>query len=45
MIKSVAITLIGGGAAIALGQSLVDAKNLLLSPPKDFKVGSQSDGK
>jgi hypothetical protein len=27
----------------ALGQSLIDAENLLFSPPKDFKVGFQSN--
>jgi hypothetical protein len=30
-------------ASAALGQSLLDAENLLFSPPKDFKVGFQSN--
>jgi hypothetical protein len=43
MMKSAAIALIGYSAAVALGQSLTDAENLLFSPPKDFKVGFQSN--
>lgn len=42
MAKSAAIMLIGCTAAVALGQSLIDAENLLLSPPKDFKIGYQA---
>jgi hypothetical protein len=42
MTKSTAITLIGCTAAGALGQSLIDAENLLFSPPKDFKIGYQA---
>jgi hypothetical protein len=41
--KSAAILLIGGTAAVALGQSLLDAENLLVAPPKDFKIGFQSN--
>jgi hypothetical protein len=42
MTKSAAITLIGYTAAVALGQSLIHAENLLFSPPKDFKIGYQA---
>lgn len=42
MTKSAVITLIGCTAAGALGQSLIDAENLLFSPPKDFKIGYQA---
>jgi hypothetical protein len=35
--------LIGCSAAVALGQSLIGAEHLLVSPPKDFKIGSQSN--
>jgi hypothetical protein len=37
MTRSAAITL-GCTAAVALGQSLIDAENLLFAPPKDFKI-------
>ena len=40
---SVAAILIGSATAVASGQSLIDAENLLFSPPKDFKVGFQSN--
>jgi hypothetical protein len=30
-------------ASIASGQSLIDAENLLFSPPKDFKIGFHSE--
>jgi hypothetical protein len=43
MIKAAAITLAACSATTALGQSLIDAENLLFSPPKDFKVGFQSN--
>jgi hypothetical protein len=42
MAKSAAMMLVGFSAAVALGQSLIDAENLLFSPPKDFKIGFQS---
>jgi hypothetical protein len=41
--QSVAIALFGCNSAVALGQSLVDAENLLVSPPKDFKVAFVSN--
>jgi hypothetical protein len=34
--------LIGCTAAVAFGQSLLEAENLLFSPPNDFKIGFQS---
>jgi hypothetical protein len=43
MLKSVAIVLIGCSATVAYGQSLINAENLLFSPPKDFKIGFQSN--
>lgn len=43
MMKSAVITLIGFSGSIAFGQSLIDAENLLFSPPKDFKIGFQSN--
>ena len=43
MLKSAAITLMGCAAGVASGQSSIDAENLLLSPPKDFKIGFQSN--
>jgi len=42
LIKTVAIVLAGSACAAVLAQSLIDAENLLFSPPKDFKVGFQS---
>lgn len=41
--KLTASALVSCGAAAALGQSLIDAENLLLSPPTDFKIGFHSD--
>jgi len=41
-IKTVAIVLAVNACAAVLAQSLIDAENLLFSPPKDFKVGFQS---
>jgi hypothetical protein len=41
--KSAAIMLIGCTAGVALGQSSIDAENLLLSPARDFKIGFQSN--
>ncbi len=40
--KLAAGVLMGSAAAMASGQSLIDAENLLFSPPKEFKVGFQS---
>jgi hypothetical protein len=37
-----ALVLGASAFAAALGQSLLDAENLLFSPPKDFKLGYQS---
>lgn len=37
------IVLSGYAAAVASAQSLIDAENLLFSPPKDFKIGFQSN--
>jgi hypothetical protein len=42
MMKSAVITPIGFNASVSFGQSLIDAENLL-SPPKDFKIGFQSN--
>ena len=41
--KSAAIILICCAAALSHAQSLLDAENLLFSPPKDFKIGFQSN--
>jgi hypothetical protein len=41
--KSAAIMLICCAAALSHAQSLLDAENLLFSPPKDFKIGFQSN--
>ena len=41
--KLAAITVFGFNASVAFGQSLIDAENLLFSPPKDFKIGFQSN--
>ena len=43
MMKLAAITVFGFNASVAFGQSLIDAENLLFSPPKDFKIGFQSN--
>ena len=43
LIKSAVIILASFSSSMASGQSLIDAENLLLSPPKDFKVGFQSN--
>ena len=43
MLKLAAPILVGFMATAARGQSLVDAENLLFSPPSDFKIGFQSD--
>ena len=37
------MSLVGSVAAAAFGQQLIDAENLLLAPPKDFKIGFQSN--
>ncbi len=42
-IKSAVIALFGCGSAAVSAQQLMDAENLLFSPPKDFKVGYQSN--
>jgi hypothetical protein len=42
-LQSAAVILIACTATVASGQSLIDAENLLFSPPKDFKVGFQSN--
>jgi hypothetical protein len=34
---------LGCAAGVAAGQALIDAENLLFAPPKDFKVGFQSN--
>ena len=43
MLKLSAMILIGCASAVVSGQSLIDAENLLFSPPKEFKVGFQSN--
>ena len=43
MLKLAAPIIVGFMATAARGQSLVDAENLLFSPPSDFKIGFQSD--
>jgi hypothetical protein len=43
ILKSAALIIAGCATASALGQSLIDAENLLFAPPKVFKVGSQSN--
>jgi hypothetical protein len=43
MLKLSAMTLVGCASAIASGLSLIEAENLLFSPPKEFKVGFQSN--
>jgi hypothetical protein len=40
--KPTALVLLGCCAGIACAQSSIDAENLLVSPPKDFKVGFQA---
>jgi hypothetical protein len=42
VMRLAAITLICGRAALAYGQSMLDAENLLISPPEGFKVGFDS---
>lgn len=37
------IMIFGLSAAVTRGQSLIDAENLIFSPPKDFKIGYQSN--
>jgi hypothetical protein len=41
--KSAEFMLIGCGAAVVFGQSLIATENLLVSPPKDLWVGLVSD--
>lgn len=41
-LKLAAMILMGCAAVVASGQSLIGAENLLISPPKDFKVGFES---
>jgi hypothetical protein len=41
--KLAAASLAGCVAAVTVGQSLLDAENLLFSPPKDFKIGFQTN--
>jgi hypothetical protein len=43
MLKFSAMILIGCASAVTSGQSLIDAENLLFSPPKEFKVGFQAN--
>jgi hypothetical protein len=42
MKKSAAIMLMACSAAVTLGQPVIEAENLLFSPPKDFKIGYQA---
>jgi hypothetical protein len=42
-IQYAAVMLAAYSSSVALGQTLIDAENLLFSPPKDFKVGYQSN--
>jgi len=42
MFRQMGLILVGCAASVALGQSLIEAENLLYSPPKDFKVGFNS---
>jgi hypothetical protein len=42
-LKAAATILISCATAVAGGQSLIDAENLLFAPPKDFKIGYQSN--
>ena len=42
MFRQMASSLVGCVASVALGQALIEAENLLFSPPKDFKVGFKS---
>lgn len=42
-LKPAAVILIGCAAAVTSGQSLIDAENLLFSPPKDFKIAFQTN--
>lgn len=41
--KAAAVIVIGCTTTVTWGQSLIDAENLLFSPPKGFKVGFQSN--
>jgi hypothetical protein len=41
--KSAAVVLLGWSVAAAFGQSSIDSESLLVSPPKDFKIGFQSN--
>lgn len=43
ILKSTAVILAGCATALALSQSLTDAENLLFAPPKEFKIGFQSN--
>jgi hypothetical protein len=42
MSQLAAALLVGNVAAVATGQSLIDAENLLIAQPPGFKVGYQS---
>jgi hypothetical protein len=42
-VRSAILILIACVSAIASGQSLIVAENLLFSPPRDFKIGFESD--
>ena len=42
-LKSAATILISCATVVAAAQSLIDAENLLFAPPKDFKIGYQSN--
>jgi len=43
ILKIAAVFICGFVVTVAYGQSSLDAENLLFSPPKDFKVGFQSN--
>ena len=43
MLKLAALLLTGCATTVASGQSLIDAENLRFSPPKEFKIGYQSN--
>jgi hypothetical protein len=42
-IKSAAVVLLGCASGVCFAQQLIDAENLLISPPEDFKIGYQSN--
>jgi hypothetical protein len=43
MLQLAALLLTACATTVASGQSLIDAENLLFSPPKEFKIGYQSN--